>query len=78
MFQPIRGWGSHLVFLIGLKNTKLVEDVGILLPVKLRKIPFSSIRGEGEKLKVMDRRMTDRQRTTLDHNSALEPSAQVH
>ena len=29
MFQPIRGRGSHLVFLIGPKNTNLVEDVEI-------------------------------------------------
>ena len=34
MSQPIRGKGGHLVFQIGLKNTNLVEDVEILLPVK--------------------------------------------
>ena len=34
MFQPIRGHGSHLVFPIGPKNTNLVKDVEILLPVK--------------------------------------------
>ena len=34
MSQPIRGLGGHLVFLIGPKNTNLVEDVEILLPVK--------------------------------------------
>ena len=34
MFQPIRGQGGHLGFPIGLKNTNLVEDVKILLPVK--------------------------------------------
>ena len=34
MFQPIRGQGGHLVFLIGTKNTNLVEDLEILLPVK--------------------------------------------
>ena len=28
MSQPIRGKGGHLVFLISLKNTNLVEDVG--------------------------------------------------
>ena len=31
--QPIRGQGCHLVFPIGPKNTNLVEDVEILLPV---------------------------------------------
>ena len=31
MSQPIRGQGDHLVFLIGPKNTKFVEDVEILL-----------------------------------------------
>ena len=33
MSQPIRGQGGHLVFPIGPKNTNLVEDVEILLPV---------------------------------------------
>ena len=36
MSLPIRGQGAHLVFLIGPKNTNLVEDVQILLPVKFR------------------------------------------
>ena len=36
MSQPIRGKGDHLVFPIGPKNTNLVEDVEILLPVKFR------------------------------------------
>ena len=34
MSRPIRGQGGHLVFPIGMKNTKLVEDVKILHPVK--------------------------------------------
>ena len=34
MCQPIRGKGGHLIFSIGPKNTNLVEDVEILLPVK--------------------------------------------
>ena len=34
MSQPIRGQGGHLVFPFGPKNTNLVEDVEILLPVK--------------------------------------------
>ena len=44
MFQPIRGQGGHLVFPIGPKNTNLVEDIEILLPVKFRWIPFSDFR----------------------------------
>ena len=36
MSQPIRGQGGHLVILIGPKNTNLVGDVEILLPVKFR------------------------------------------
>ena len=46
MSQPIRGQGGHLVSRISPKNTNLVEDVGILLPVKFRWIPFSSFRRE--------------------------------
>ena len=34
MSQPIRGYGGYLVFPIDRKNTNLVEDVEILLPVK--------------------------------------------
>ena len=34
MSQPIRGQGSHLVFPIGPKNTNLLEEIEILLPVK--------------------------------------------
>ena len=40
MSQPIRDQGCHLVFPIGPKNTNLVEDVEILLPVKFHQIPF--------------------------------------
>ena len=36
MSQPIREEGGHLVFLIDPQNTKLVEDVEILLPLKFR------------------------------------------
>ena len=57
MSQHIRGQGGDLVFPISPKNTNLVENVEILLPVKFQ---------------------TDGRRTTCDHNSALEPSAQVH
>ena len=48
MPQQTRGQGGHLVFPIGPKNTNLVEDVEILLPVKFRPIPFSGFRGEVE------------------------------
>ena len=48
MSQQTRGQGGHLVFPICLKNTNLVEDVEILLPVKFHQIPFSSFRGEVE------------------------------
>ena len=54
------------------KNTNLVEDIEILLPVEFRWIPFSG--RKREKLTT-----TDGWRTTRDHNnSALGPSAQVH
>ena len=38
MSQPIRGQGGHLVFPINpkKKNTNLVEDVEILIPVRFR------------------------------------------
>ena len=55
MSQPIRGQGGHLVFLIGPKNTNLVEDVEILLPVKFRWIPFSGFRGEVENVSANQR-----------------------
>ena len=42
------GKGGHLVFPIGPKNTNLVEDVEILLPVKFGCRPFSGFRGEVE------------------------------
>ena len=38
------GQGCHLVFPIGPKNTNLVEDIEILLPVKFHWIPFSGFR----------------------------------
>ena len=62
MSQPIRGQGGHLVFPIGPKNTHLVEDVEISLPVKFRPIPFSGFRGEVENVK-SQRRWTDRRTT---------------
>ena len=55
MFQPIRGQGGHLVFPIGPKNTNLVEDLEILLPVKFRWILFSGFRGEVENVSANQR-----------------------
>ena len=48
MSQPIRSWGGHLIFLISPKNTNLVEDFEILLPVKFLWIPFSGFIREVE------------------------------
>ena len=55
MSQPIRGQGGHLVFLMSPKNTNLVEDVEILLPVKFCWILFSSFRGEVENVSANQR-----------------------
>ena len=55
MSQPIRGQGGHLVSPISPKNTNLVEDVEILLPVKFRWIPFSGFRGEVENVSANQR-----------------------
>ena len=48
MFQPFRGQGGHLVFPIDPKNTNLVQDNEIFLPIKFRWIQFSGFRGEVE------------------------------
>ena len=48
MSQPIRGQGGHFVFPIDPKNTNLVEDIEILLPVKFRGILVNGFRGEVE------------------------------
>ena len=55
MSQPIRGQGGHLVFPIRPKNTNLVEDVEILLPVKFRVIPFSGFIREIENVSANQR-----------------------
>ena len=55
MSQPIRGQGGHLVFPISPKNTYLVEDIEILLPVKFRWIPLSGFRGEVENVSANQR-----------------------
>ena len=55
MSQPIRGQGGHLVFTIRPKNTNLVEDIEILLPVKFRLIRFSGFREEVENVSANQR-----------------------
>ena len=55
MSQLIRGQGGHLVFRSTPKNTNLVEDVEILLPVKFRWILFSGFTGEVEKVSTNQR-----------------------
>ena len=77
MSQQISGREGHHIFPIGQKNKNLVEDVEILLPVKFRWIPFSGFR-EVENVKIYERRTNAGRRTTRDHISALEPSAEVH
>ena len=47
--------GEYFCLLIGPKNTNLVEDVEILLPVKFRWIPLSSFRGEVENVSANQR-----------------------
>ena len=44
MCQPTISQGGHLCLWIGPKNTNLVEDIEILLPVQFRQNPFSSFR----------------------------------
>ena len=55
MSRQIRGQGGHLVFPISPKNTNLVEDIEILLPVKFRWILFSGFRGEVENVSTNQR-----------------------
>ena len=55
MSQPIRGQGGHLLFPIGPKNTNMVEEIEILLPVKFPWIPFSSFREEVENVSANQR-----------------------
>ena len=55
MSQPIRGQGSHLIFLVSLKNTNLVEEVETLLSVKFCWILLSGCRGEVENVSANQR-----------------------
>ena len=47
--------GGNVCLLIRQKNTNLVEDIEILLPVKFRWIPFSGFRGEVENVSANQR-----------------------
>ena len=47
--------GGHFCFLIGPKNTNMVEDIEILLPVKFRAISISGFRGEVENVSANQR-----------------------
>ena len=49
------GHGGHFFLPIGPKNTDLVEDVEILLPVKFRRILFSGFREEVENVSANQR-----------------------
>ena len=55
MSQPIMSHGGHLFLPIGPKNTDLVKDVEILLPVKFRRILFSGFREEVENVSANQR-----------------------
>ena len=55
MSQPIGGQGGHLIFLIGPKNTNLVEDIEIFFPIKFCWIPFSGFREEVENVSANQR-----------------------
>ena len=75
MFLPIGGQDSDLGFPIDPKNTSVVEDLDFLLPIEFRSAASENFR-ENQNMK-SSRRKDDR-RITRDHNSAIEPSAQVH
>ena len=55
MSQPIMGHGGHLFLPIGPKNTDLVKDVAILLPVKFCPILLSGFREEVENVSANQR-----------------------
>ena len=55
MSRLIRGRISHLGVLIDPKNTNFVEEIEILIPVKLG-IPISNFRGEVENVSVISDR----------------------
>ena len=47
--------GRPFLFMIALKNTNLVEEIEILLPVKFRSIPSSGFTGEVENVSANQR-----------------------
>ena len=55
MSKPIMGHGGHLFLPIGQKNTDLVKDVEVLLPVNFRRILFSGFREEVENVSANQR-----------------------
>ena len=55
MPQPVRSRDGHLVFQISTKNTNVVEDVEILIPVKFCLILFSGFRDEVENVSANQR-----------------------
>ena len=55
MSQPIMGHDGHLFLPISPKNTDLVKDVEILIPVKFRRILFSGFREEVENVSANQR-----------------------
>ena len=55
MSQEIRGRAGHLVCPIGRKNTNLVENNELLLPVNFRLIPFHGLRGKVENVSANQR-----------------------
>ena len=55
MSRPVRDQDGHLGFPISPKNTNLVKDVEILVPVKFCRIPFYSYRKEVKKVSANQR-----------------------
>ena len=55
MYQQIRRQGCHLVFFDCPKNTNLVEDVDIFIPVKFHLFLISGFRGEVENVSANQR-----------------------
>ena len=55
MSQPIKDQGGQLVRPIGPKHINLVENVEVLLPVKIWRIPFIGFREEVENVSASQR-----------------------
>ena len=65
-----------LVFQSTRKNTRVVEDLDFLLPIDFRSAASEENFRENQNMKSSQRK--DDRQITRDHNSAIEPSAQVH